>query len=99
MGLIGPEYTALRSQVIRSAFSVPANIVEGREQNSEKDFSRFLRYAINSASELEYHLIVARDTKRIPPMVFLSLQAETIVVRKMIYGLLKTLSAAPASRR
>ena len=41
--------------------SIPANIVEGRRQESEKEFARFLRIALNSACELEYRLIVACD--------------------------------------
>ena len=56
-----PRDLSLRSQINRAAMSIPANIVEGRRQESEKEFSRFLRIALNSGSELEYHLIVARD--------------------------------------
>jgi four helix bundle protein len=52
--------------MFRAAASIPANIAEGRRQESEKEFGRFLRYALNSASELEYHIILARDTKAIP---------------------------------
>jgi len=50
--------------------SIPANIAEGRRQKSEKEFARFLGYALNSSSELEYHLIVARDTQVIPEKRF-----------------------------
>ena len=88
----GNEYASLRSQLIRSAMSIPANIVEGREKNSDPDFCRFLRYALNSTSELEYHLIVARDIKQISPSDFLSAQAQAIDVRKMLYGLITLLS-------
>jgi len=72
--------------------SIPANIAEGRRQRSENEFGRFLGYALNSSSELEYHLIVARDTKVIPESEFVSLISQTITVRKMLYGLLKRLS-------
>ena len=72
--------------------SIPANIAEGRRQKSEKDFGRFLGYALNSSSELEYHLIVARDTKAMGESDFVSLISQTITVRKMLYGLLKRLS-------
>ncbi len=51
----------------------------------------FLRDALNSSSELEYHLIVARDTEAIPESDFVSLISQTITVRKMLYGLLKRL--------
>jgi four helix bundle protein len=89
----GSNYASLRSQLIRSAMSVPANIVEGRGQKSERDFARFLGYALNSTSELEYHLTVARDMRVITPTDFKSLVAQTIEVRKMLYGLLKRLNA------
>lgn len=81
-----------RNQIFRAAVSIPANIAEGRRQRSEKEFSRFLSIALNSASELEYHLILARDTKIIPESEFVSLVSETIAVRKMLYALLKRLA-------
>ena len=77
----------------RSAASIPANIAEGRSHKSENEFARFLGYAVHSATELEYHLILARDTKRIAESDFVSLVSQTITVRKMLYGLLKRLSA------
>jgi four helix bundle protein len=78
--------------MIRSAMSVPTNIVEGRGQASDRDFCRFLRYSIHSSSELEYHLIMARDVEAIRANDFRSLQDQVIEVRKMLYGLIKSLS-------
>jgi four helix bundle protein len=96
----GSQYSSLRSQIFRAATSIPANIAEGRRQTSEKEFARFLGYALNSASELEYHLILARDTETISKEDFASLVSQTITVRKMLYGLLRrlALTAATASR-
>ncbi len=88
----GGHYASLRSQIFRAATSIPANIAEGRRQVSEKEFSRFLKYALNSSSELEYHLILARDTQVISEENFVSLVTQTIRVRKMLYALLKRLS-------
>ncbi len=88
----GSQYASLRSQAFRAAMSIPANIAEGRRKNSDKDFARFLGYALCSCSELEYHLIVARDTKVIPESDFVSLISQTITVRKMLYGLLNRLA-------
>ena len=99
----GGRYASLRNQIFRAAASIPANIAEGRRQESEKEFARFLRYALNSSSELEYHLILARDTKTISENDFLSLVTQTIRVRKMLYALLKVLTgtdrASPAPVR
>ena len=94
-----PRYASLRSQMFRAAASIPANIAEGRRQESEKDFARYLRYALNSASELEYHAILARDTKTIREDTCISLLDQTITVRKMLYALLKRLSSDGSSRK
>ena len=76
--------------------SIPANIAEGRRHTSEKEFARFLGIALSSTSELEYHLIFARDTKIIPESEFVSLISQTITVRKMLYALLKRLATPEA---
>jgi four helix bundle protein len=89
----GAHYRALRSQIVRAAMSVPANIVEGRSQASEKEFRRFLRYAINSASELDYHLIVGHDFGVVNKADFISLTADVVQVRKMLYSLINRLGA------
>jgi four helix bundle protein len=90
----GSNYGSLRSQMIRAAMSIPANIVEGRGQKSQRDFARFLGYALNSSSELEYHLVVARDIGAITLSDFKSLLDQLIEVRKMLHGLLKRINAA-----
>jgi four helix bundle protein len=74
--------------------SIPTNIVEGSGQESRREFRRFLRYAANSATELEYHLMVARDTRVISLNDFSALVSRTIEVRKMLSGLLKRVSAS-----
>lgn len=74
--------------------SIPTNIVEGCGEESRREFVRFLRYAANSASELHYHLIVARDTRVLRAGDFASLVAQTIEVKKMLNGLLKRVSAS-----
>jgi four helix bundle protein len=89
----GSQYASLRSQIIRAAMSIPANIVEGREQKSETEFCRFLRYALSSASELEYHLIIARDINVISPMDFVGVVTPLKEVRMMLFGLLKRLDS------
>jgi four helix bundle protein len=89
----GAQYASLRSQLFRAATSIPANIAEGRRQESEKEFARFLRYALNSSSESEHHLIFAHGSRVISEEDFRSLVTQTIRVRKMLYALLKCLSA------
>ena len=83
----GSQYLSLRNQMFRSAASIPANIAEGRRKKSPKEFARFLGITLGSASELENHLILARDTRSIPGDEFVSLADQTITVRKMLYAL------------
>ncbi len=91
-GIRSVRHASLRSQMTRAGFSIPTNIVEGAGEQTGKEFSRFLRIALNSASELEYHVLVARDLKLISDADSLTLQSQTIEVRKMLYGLRRHLA-------
>ena len=84
----GVEYTSLRSQMVRAAGSIGANIVEGRNQKSDRQFSRFLQISVNSANELEYHLITAKDFDVITQTDYLTLLSKLQQVRKMLHGLI-----------
>jgi four helix bundle protein len=77
--------------------SIPTNIVEGTGQTSGKEFARFLSIALKSTSELEYHLIIARDIRAISPTDFNSLSTQTIDVRKMLHGLRNRVVASPGT--
>jgi four helix bundle protein len=55
------EVYGLTSQVRRAAASIPANVAEGCGRDGDTELARFLRIAMGSANELEYHLILARD--------------------------------------
>jgi four helix bundle protein len=90
-GIRGSLHASLRSQMVRAAMSIPANIVEGSGQRSRKEFGRFVRISLNSSSELEHHLISARDLKLVTTKVFETRVAQTIEIRKMLCGLLRYL--------
>lgn len=79
--------------------SVPTNIVEGREQKTEPEFSRFLGYAIASLSELEYHLMIARDIAAISDTDFESLVAQIKTIRPMAIALQRRLKPVAGSKK
>ncbi|MDQ6718992.1 MAG: four helix bundle protein, partial [Gemmatimonadota bacterium] len=82
----GSQRVSLRVQMVRAAMSIPTNLVEGTGQRTAKEYARFVRIALNSASELEYHLLLARDFHAITQVEFDSLSSQTIEVRRMLYG-------------
>ncbi|MDQ6718554.1 MAG: four helix bundle protein [Gemmatimonadota bacterium] len=95
----GRDSIGLRSQMLRAAMSIPANIVEGTGHRSRREFVRFLRIATGSASELEYHLIVARDCGVLSTSDFISLCDQTIEVRKMLFGLSRRMEEIATTRK
>ena len=86
-------FASLRSQMIRAAMSIDANIAEGRGHRSDKETCRFLRIAVASAYELESHLIMARDRHFLAEPDFVRLLEQLIEVRKMLFGLAKYLES------
>ncbi len=87
------ELYGLRSQIRRSSASIGANIAEGCGRNGRKELTRFLNIAMGSASELEYHLLLANDLEFIPHDKYAILNAQVIEVKRMLAGFIKTLKA------
>lgn len=77
------ERFGLKSQINRSAVSIPSNIAEGSGRNSSKEFIRFLNIALSSSYELETQLLLASDLFEINIQVSLS---ELNELQKMIGG-------------
>jgi four helix bundle protein len=49
----------LTSQVLSSSSAIPSNIAEGCSRSSNKDFKRYLEYALGEAYETETHILIA----------------------------------------
>ena len=83
---------SLRDQLLRAATSVPANLAEGCGRSGDRDFRRFVRMALGSASELEYHFLLARDLGVLPDPAYERLASAAVEVKRMLSGLAQTLS-------
>jgi four helix bundle protein len=88
------ELFGLTSQIRRACSSIPANIAEGCGRGSNRDFARFLQIAMGSASELEYHLVLAHDLALLRRPDFDELTRCTTEVKRMLTALLQKVKAA-----
>ena len=85
------ERFELGSQLRRSAFSVPVNIVEGYGRHSPADRLRFLQIALASLGEVGYCLHVARRLGYVNDADFAQLDLALRRVSAPLRGLMKSL--------
>jgi len=85
------ELFGLTSQIRRAVASIPTNIAEGRGRDGEAELGRFLNIAKGSTSEVEYLLQLAHDLNYIETKLHQPLTSQTIEIRKMLHGLMKSL--------
>jgi len=78
------ELFGLTSQLRRGASSIPANIAEGCGRNGNAELARFMNIAMGSVSELNYHLILARDLGYLPAERYEHLASETEEIKRML---------------
>ncbi len=87
------ELYGLTSQIRRSCASIPANIAEGCGRGGDGEFARFLQIAMGSASEIEYHLLLASDLKFLDGSNYERLATEVTEVKRMLTSLIQKLKA------
>jgi len=92
------ELYGLTCQLRRSAASIGANIAEGSGRRSNKEICRFLQIARGSASEAEYHLLLARDLKLLPEEDFRRISQEADSVQRMLTAINPKLLPSPTKR-
>jgi four helix bundle protein len=93
------ERFGLTSQLRRCSASIGANIAEGCGRDGRKDMNRFRQIASGSASELSYHLLLAKDLGLLSADSFAALKLEITQTHKMLAGLMATLGEADAQSR
>lgn len=74
----------ITGQLIRSATSVGANLVEARASSSRLEFKKFYEVALKSANETRYWLSLLRDTKLAGAEVVTTLLEENDQIAKML---------------
>ena len=87
------EMFGLTSQLRRAAISIGANLAEGCGRRTTPEFARFIRIAMGSASELDYHLLLCRDFDFVSREFYERSSKELVRVRKMLFALLSSVEA------
>ena|SRR5438105_3341892 len=86
------ELFGLTSQIRRSSSSIGANLAEGCGRRGDGEMGRFVTIAMGSASEVEYHLLLARDLKILSSEKHAALQKELTEIRMMLTSLFVAVS-------
>ena len=77
----------------RAAVSIGANLAEGCGRRTNAEMARFVRISMGSASELDYHLLLAHDFGYLRSGEHKGLSYELTRIRKMLASLLATLES------
>ncbi|HEX7655152.1 MAG TPA: four helix bundle protein [Verrucomicrobiae bacterium] len=85
----------IRDQMVRAAVSIPSNIAEGYERDSNPDVIRFLRIAKGSAAELRTQCYLAQVLKLMDAKTSQTLINETKEISAMLQGLIRSRSRPP----
>jgi len=83
----------LKDQIRRASASIMANIAEGYERRSDREFLRFLDIAKGSCGEVRSHLYIALDAGDLSPEQFEYFRREYFGLMGMIASFSKSVSA------
>jgi four helix bundle protein len=87
------EMFGLTSQIRRASISISANIAEGCGRGGKAEFTRFLTIAFGSASEVEYHLLLAKDLSYLKPDDYEKLNENVTQIKRMLTALIKKIDS------
>ena len=82
-----------RDQITRAGLSIPSNIAEGYERESNKEIANFLNYAKGSAGELRTQIYIGMDIGYIDRETGKLWLKEAEDISKMLHGLIKSIKA------
>src|SRR5215204_6229769 len=85
------ETYGLTAQLRRCTASMPANIAEGCGRSGDAELGRFMLISMGSASELDYHLLLARDLGYLSAQDYQELSQGTQEVKRMLSTLITRL--------
>jgi four helix bundle protein len=87
------ETYGLTSQIRRAGASIGANLAEGYGREGDAELGRFCGMARGSASELEYHRLLAKDLGLLEAAGHHRLAGQTTEIKRMLTALIQKLNA------
>ena len=81
---------SFRDQITRSGLSIPSNIAEGFERESDKECINFLAYAKGSCGELRTQIYIGKERGYLSDSVANKWISESQERSSMLAGLIKT---------
>jgi four helix bundle protein len=84
------ENFILTSQILRAVISVSSNISEGFSRRTRKEKIQFYSTALGSLTEVQNQLFISKDIGYIHQGYFDRIYAQTVIVHKLINGLIKS---------
>lgn len=84
------EKFGLINQIRRAIVSVTSNIAEGFSRKSKKEKTQFFYTALGSLTEVQNQLLIARDLGYLDAKTFNELAHQTVVVSKLLNGIIKS---------
>ncbi len=88
------NYLIFANQLVRSATSIGANLVEAKSSSSRKDFARYHEIALRNSNETKYWLSLLKDAKLVDDGKTLPIIGENEEISRMICASLKTIRKA-----
>lgn len=89
------ERFGLQSQIRRAGCSIPANIAEGFQGRSRREYLRHLAIANGSLAEVETSVLIAFRVRLVPNEAVTKVLEVTAEVGRMLWGLRRALSPEP----
>lgn len=86
----GEEKFGLANQMRRAVVSITSNIAEGFSRRSYKEKLQFYSMAQGSVTEIQNQLLIAKDVGYISQEHFAETADQTVIVHKLINGLIKS---------
>jgi four helix bundle protein len=83
------EVFGLSNQLRRAGVSITSNIAEGFSRRSYREKTQFYSTSLGSLTEVQSQILIAKDVGYIDTKDFQEIADETVIVSKLMNGLIK----------